>query len=89
MINKDDLTLGDTIWQVDINNSNVSLRKIEVKHLHQITGKYWVSCEQEGSITGVMLNIDSHLLFHTKKQSLDYMTDLWHSLMGAITNETE
>ena len=88
MIDKDTLKYGDIIWQVDINGSDVSLRQIVVEHLHQIAGKYWVSCNQEGSITGVMLNMGSHLLFHTKKQALDYMTDLWDSLMGAITNET-
>ena len=89
MINKDSLKPQDTIWQVDINGSDVSLRRIEVGHLHQVAGKYWVSCEQEGSMEGVMLKVDSHLLFHTKKEALDYMTDLWHSLQEAITNETE
>ena len=89
MINKDNLTLGDTIWQVDFNGSDVTLRKIQIDYLHQIAGKYWVSCEQEGSMEGVMLKVGSHLLFHTKKEALDYMTDLWHSLQEAITNETE
>lgn len=89
MINKDALKYGDTIWQVDINGSDVTVRKIKVGHLHQVAGKYWVNCEQEGSMEGVMLKVDSHLLFHTKKEALDYMTDLWDSLMGAITNETE
>jgi hypothetical protein len=89
MINKDSLKPGDTIWQVDINGSDVSLRKIEVGHLHQVAGKYWASCEQEGAIEGVMLKVDSHLLFHTKQQALDYMSALWYSLKEAITNETE
>ena len=89
MIDKDALKPGDTIWQVDFNGSDVTLRKIQIDYLHQITGKYWVSCEQEGSMEGIMLKVDSHLLFHTKKEAIDYMTDLWHSLMGAITNETE
>ena len=89
MINKDDLTLGDTIWQVDINGSDVSLRKIQIDYLHQIAGKYWVSCEQEGSMEGIMLKVDSHLLFHTKPEALDYMSALWYSLKEAITNETE
>ncbi len=88
MINKDDLTLGDTIWQVDFNGSDVTLRKIQIDYLHQIAGKYWVSCEQEGSMEGVMLKVDSHLLFHTKKEALDYMSALWYSLKEAITNET-
>ena len=89
MIDKDALKYGDIIWQVDINGSDVSLRKIEVKHLHQITGKYWVSCEQEGLMDGMMLKVDSHLLFHTKKQALVYMSALWHSLLEVLTNETE
>ena len=88
MINKDDLTLVDTIWQVDFNGSDVTLRKIQIDYLHQIAGKYWVSCEQEGSMEGMMLKVDSHLLFHTKKEALDYMSALWYSLKEAITNET-
>lgn len=96
MIDKDSLKYGDTIWQVDINGSDVSLRKIVVGHLHQVTGKYWVTCRQEGSMEGVMLKVDSHLLFDTKQEALDYITDLWYSLREeiarvkeTITNETE
>ena len=89
MVDKDTLKYGDTIWQVDINGSSVSVRKIEVEHLHQIAGKYWVSCEQEGSMEGVLVKVDSHLLFHTKKEALDYMSALWYSLKEAITNEIE
>ncbi len=89
MVDKDSLKPGDTIWQVDINGSNVSLRKIAVEHLYQITGKYWVSCEQEGLMDGMMLKVDSHLLFHTKKQAIVYMSALWHSLAEVLTNETE
>ena len=89
MIDKDTLNYGCTIWQVDINGSDVSLRKIEVGHLHQVTGKYWVTCRQEGSMEGVMLKVDSHLLFHIKKEALDYMSALWYSLKEAIKNETE
>jgi hypothetical protein len=89
MIDKDSLKHGNTIWQVDFNNSDVTLRKIKIDYLYQITGKYWVSCEQEGSMEGVMLKVDSHLLFHTKKEALDYMSALWYSLKEAITNETE
>jgi hypothetical protein len=89
MINKDELKIGDTIWQVDFNGSDVTLRKIQIDYLHQIAGKYWVSCEQEGSMDGVMLKVDSHLLFHTKKEALDYMSALWYSLKEVLTNETE
>jgi hypothetical protein len=89
MINKDELKIGDTIWQVDFNGSDVTLRKIQIDYLHHIAGKYWVSCEQEGSMEGVMLKVDSHLLFHTKKEALDYMSALWYSLKEVLTNETE
>lgn len=89
MIDKDALKYGDTIWQVDINGSSVSVRKIKVGHLHQVAGKYWVSCEQEGSFEGVMLKVDSNFLFHFKLEALDNMSALWHSLKEAITNETE
>ena len=86
MIDKDALKYGDTIWQVDINGSDVMLRKLEVGHLHQVAGKYWVSCQQEGSMVGVMLKLDSHLLFHTKQEALDFMSELWHSLHETIAN---
>ncbi len=89
MINKDELNYGDTIWQVDINGTDVSLRRIEVGHLHKIAGSYWVSAEQEGSMDGIMLKADSHLLFHTKKEAVDYMSALWYSLHEVLTNETE
>jgi hypothetical protein len=89
MIDKDSLKYGDTIWQVDINGSDVSLRKIEVGHLHQVAGKYWVSCEQEGLMEGVMLKVDSHLLFHTKQEALDYIFALWYSFREVLANETE
>jgi hypothetical protein len=89
MINKDALKYGDIIWQIDINGSDVMLRKINVGHLHQIAGSYWISAEQEGSMDGIMLKADSHLLFDTKANALDYMSALWYSLKEAITNETE
>jgi hypothetical protein len=89
MINKDELKYGDTIWQVDINGRDVMLRKINVGHLHQIAGSYWISAEQQGSMDGIMLKADSHLLFDTKANALDYMSALWYSLKEAITNETE
>ena len=89
MINKDDLTLGDTIWQVDFNGSDVTLRKIQIDYLHQIAGKYWVSANRIGSLQGIILKVDSHLLFHTKKEALDYMSALWYSLHEVLTNETE
>jgi hypothetical protein len=89
MIDLNALTNGDTIWQVDFNGTDVSLRKINVSYLHQIAGKYWISAEQEGSLDGIMLKADSHLLFDTKANAIDYMSALWYSLKEAITNETE
>ena len=89
MIDLNALTSGDTIWQVDFNGSDVMLRRIEVGHLHQIAGSYWISADREGSLDGIMLKADSHLLFDTKANALDYMSALWYSLKEAITNETE
>jgi hypothetical protein len=89
MIDLNALANGDTIWQVDFNGTDVSLRKIEVGHFHQIAGSYWISAGQEGSMNGIMLKADSHLLFYTKANALDYMSALWYSLKEAITNETE
>lgn len=80
MINKDELKIGDTVWQVDFNGSDVTLRKIQIDYLHQIAGKYWVSCEQEGSMEGVMLKVDSHLLFPTKEYALLFMYKLYSKL---------
>jgi len=89
VIDRNLLEYGDIIWQVDFNGSNVTLRKINVGHLHKIAGSYWISSEQEGSMDGIMLKADSHLLFNTKANALDYMSALWYSLKEAITNETE
>ena len=89
MIDLNALTNGDTIWQIDINGTDVSLRKINVGHLQRIAGRYWISSEQQGSMDGIMLKADSHLLFDTKANALDYMSALWYSLKEAITNETE
>jgi hypothetical protein len=89
MIDYNTLEFGCTIWQVDFNGSDVMLRKINVGHLQRIAGSYWISAEQEGSLGGIMLKADSHLLFDTKANALDYMSALWYSLKEAITNETE
>jgi hypothetical protein len=89
MIDYNTLKFGSTIWQIDINDTEVMLRKIEVGHLQIIAGKYWISSEQEGSMDGIMLKADSHLLFDTKANALDYMSALWYSLKEAIKNETE
>ena len=89
MIDRNSLQYGDNIWQIDINGTDVMLRKINVGHLQRIAGKYWISAEQEGSLDGIMLKADSHLLFDTKANALDYMSALWYSLKEVLTNETE
>jgi hypothetical protein len=84
MINKDALKYGDIIWQVDINGSEVTLRKINVGHLHQIAGSYWISADREGSMDGIMLKADSHLLFYTKSEAIDFAIDLRDNLNKVI-----
>jgi hypothetical protein len=84
MIDKDNLKYGDIIWQVDINGSDVILRKINVGHLYQIAGSYWVSAEQQGSMDGIMLKADSHLLFYTKSEAIDFAIDLRDNLNKVI-----
>ena len=84
MIDLNALTNGDTIWQVDFNSSDVMLRKINVGHLQRIAGKYWISSEQEGSMDGIMLKADSHLLFYTKSEAIDFAIDLRDNLNKVI-----
>ncbi len=84
MIDLNALANGDTIWQVDINGSDVMLRKINVGHLHLIAGRYWISSEQEGSMNGIMLKADSHLLFYTKSEAIDFAIDLRDNLSKVI-----
>ena len=80
MIDKDNLKYGDIIWQVDINGSDVMLRKINVGHLQRIAGRYWISSAQEGSMDGIMLKPDSHLLFYTKSEALAFLRSMYTSL---------
>ena len=84
MIDHNTLKFGSTIWQVDINGSDVMLRKINVGHLHQIAGSYWISAEREGSLGGIMLKADSHLLFYTKSEAIDFAIDLRDNLSKVI-----
>ena len=84
MIDYNTLKFGSTIWQVDINGSDVMLRKINVGHLHQIAGSYWISAEQEGSMDGIMLKADSYLLFYTKSEAIDFAIDLRDNLNKVI-----
>jgi hypothetical protein len=60
------------------------LRKINVCHLHKIAGSYWISSEQEGSMDGIMLKADSHLLFYTKSEAIDFAIDLRDNLSEVI-----
>jgi hypothetical protein len=89
MINKDELKYGDTIWQVDINSTDVLLRKINVGHLHQLAGKYWVSCEQEGSMDGIMLQADSHLLFHYHSDAVEFLRKMEQSIDALLDKHME
>jgi hypothetical protein len=84
MIDRKALEYGDIIWQVDINGTDVLLRKINVGHLHQVAGKYWISAEQQGSMDGIMLKADSHLLFYTKSEAIDFAIDLRDNLSKVI-----
>jgi hypothetical protein len=84
MIDHNSLKYGDTVWQVDINSTDVLLRRIKVGHLHKIAGRYWISSEQEGSMDGIMLKADSHLLFYTKSEAIDFAIDLRDNLSKVI-----
>jgi hypothetical protein len=89
MINKDELKYGDTIWQVDINGTDVSLRRIEVGHLHQIAGSYWVSAEQEGSMNGIMLKVDSPYLFHHHSDAVEFLRKMEQSIDALLDKHME
>lgn len=89
MINKDSLKPGDTIWQVDINGSDVSLRKIEVGHLVCVAGSYYVTAGN------ILIKVDSPHLYPTKEQALLFMYKIYSNLMQELIkiekeqNETE
>jgi hypothetical protein len=83
------LEYGDTIWQVDINGTDVLLRKIEVNHLHKIAGKYWISAEQEGSMDGIMLKADSHLLFYHHSDAVKFLRKMKQSIDVLLENYME
>ena len=80
MINRYSLAYGETIWQVDINGTDVLLRRIKLGHLHQIAGKYWISAEQEGSMDGIMLKADSHLLFYYHSDAVEFLRKMEQSI---------
>jgi len=84
MIDRNSLEYGDIIWQIDINGTEVMLRKIEVGHLHKVAGKYWILAEQEGSMDGIILKADSHLLFYTKSEAIGFAIDLLDNLSKVI-----
>lgn len=89
MIDLNALANGDTIWQVDFNGSDVMLRKINVGHLHIIAGSYWISAEQEGSMDGIMLKADSHLLFHYHSDAVEFLRSMYTSLDVLLGNYAE
>lgn len=78
MINKDSLKPGDTIWQVDINGSDVSLRKIEVGHFVCVTGSYYVTAGN------ILIKVDSPHLYRTKEQALLFMYKIYSNLMQEL-----
>jgi hypothetical protein len=82
MINKDSLKHGDTIWQVDINGSDVSLRKIDVGHLHCVAGSYYVTAGN------ILIKVDSPHLFYSKSEAIDFVIDLRDNL-NKVIHETE
>jgi hypothetical protein len=89
MIDRKALQYGDTIWQIDINGTDVMLRKIEVGHLQTIAGKYWILSEQQGSWNGIMLKADSHLLFHSQSEALAFLRSMYTSLNVLLENHME
>ncbi len=82
MIDKDSLKHGDTIWQVDINGSDVSLRKIDVGHLHCVAGSYYVTAGN------ILIKVDSPHLFYSKSEAIDFVIDLRDNL-NKVIHETE
>jgi len=80
MIDHNTLKFSNPIWQIDINGTDVSLRKIEVGHVHRIAGSYWILAEQEGSMDGIMLKVDSPYLFHFESDALAFLRSMYTSL---------
>ena len=84
MIDHTKLQYGNTIWQIDISGTTVTLRKITVGHLTPIAGSYWVSAEQEHSQQGIMLKVDSPYLFDSKERALKHLLSIRDSADMAI-----
>lgn len=89
MIDLNALANGDTIWQVDFNGSDVMLRKINVGHLQRIAGSYWILSEQEGSMNGIMLKADSHLLFHYHSDAVEFLRKMEQSIDALLDKHME
>ena len=89
MIDHNSLQYGDIIWQVDFNGSDVMLRKINVGHPFRIAGKYWISAEQEGSMNGIMLKADSHLLFYHHSDALEFLRKMEQSIDALLDKYME
>jgi len=89
MIDYNTLKFGDIIWQVDINGTDVLLRRIKVGHLHKIAGSYWISAEQEGSLDGIMLKADSHLLFHYHTDAVEFLRKMEQSIDALLDKHME
>lgn len=82
MIDKDALKPGDTIWQVDINGSDVMLRKFEIGYLHCVAGSYYVTAGN------ILIKVDSPHLFYSKSKAIDFVIDLRDNL-NKVIHETE
>jgi len=89
MIDRNALKYGDIIWNIDINGTDVMLRKIEVGHLHKIAGSYWVSAEQEGSMDGIMLKVDSPYLFHYHTDAVEFLRKMEQSIDALLDKYME
>jgi len=89
MIDLNALTNGDTIWQIDINGTDVMLRRIEVGHVHRIAGSYWVLAEQEGSMDGIMLKVDSPYLFHHHSDAVEFLRKMEQTIDALLDKHME
>jgi hypothetical protein len=89
MIDRNALKYGDIIWNIDINGTDVMLRKIEVGHLHQLAGSYWISAQRGSSMDGIMFNVVSPYLFYSQSEALQYLRSMYMSLDVLLEDHAE
>ena len=89
MIDPNALKYGDIIWQIDINGSDVMLRKIQVGHLHQLAGSYWISALQGGSRDGIMFNVVSPYLFRYHTDAVEFLRKMEQSIDALLKDHME